>query len=896
MSEVLLKNVQEILNEEKFTRSSLSNYSTNQFKEFDLILKEAQEGRAYDDLKKLCDEHLGHTKNSIIALYLSGMIALSRQLIDDAAMVSLVSIFLDNHKWNIVKFLCERMLDFGESKFALRTLADGYKNENEDDAVYGIWERLVKVDYDEADLAKALAEHYEKQGDSVTAIDYYKKALNRYINKQLFINVKDIWEKLLLYCPADIDFFLHVQKKIARNISEDKAVLLLRDVYTSCIKRDDMDTAITILKLMLQYDEKDVQARKDITECFRKKYAHHSQLEEYIRISNLSAAYRDVHEAIMDFEKHIAFDKGNFVFHRTWGVGRIAGVEGDEIVIDFAKKRSHSMSLKMAVNALQTLSKNHIWVLKATQKKEKLYDRIKNDYVWALKTIIKSFDNACDIKRIKAELVPGVLSPGEWTTWSLKAREVLRSDPSFGTSLNSVDVFTVREHPISIEEKLFNEFKAEKNFFDRVQTMRNFVAQKDIEPDSEYFNEMLDYFRGFLRPNQQTNEQVVSSYLLVKEILARYPHSGITLPLNFPELFGPIEDVAELFNGIKDSKIKEDFLHHIKLFVPGWADIYVKLFPYALLNTILVNLIKEGYEEKLVAMTINCFENFREYREAVVWLFRNAAEESWFIKAGIPYEKQLITLIYILDISYREIENHRDTSENRKINKQVYNILFKEAKLVNYIETADTDTIIWIYTFISDVKDLDPQDKINLRSRILDKYPDLKFFGNEEKPTVSLRGLIVTSAMYEEKQRQLAHIMEVEVPANSKEIENALLQGDLRENAEYKAAKEKQELLNSTVAKLKEEIEQAQLFDPATINTERVSFGTKVTLKNNGSGKNEEYTILGPWESNPENGIISYLAPLGTAALNKGIGDKFDFTINNENISYIVEKISAAPF
>jgi transcription elongation factor GreA len=554
------------------------------------------------------------------------------------------------------------------------------------------------------------------------------------------------------------------------------------------------------------------------------------------------------------------------------------------------------MSLKMAVNALQTLSKNHIWVLKATQKKEKLHERIKNDYVWTLKTIIKSFDNACDIKRIKAELVPGILSTGEWTTWSLKAKEILKSDPSFGISPDSVEVFTVRERPISIEEKLFNEFKAEKNFFDRVQTLRNFVAQKDIEPDSEYFTEMLDYFRSFLRLNQQTNEQIVASYLLVKEILAQYPHSGITLPFNFLEIFEPIEDVAELFNKIKDSKLKEDFLHHIKLFVPGWADIYVKLFPHALLNTILVNLVKEGYEEKLVAMTINCFENFREYREAVVWLFRNAAEESWYIKAGIPYEKQLITLIYILDISYREIENHRDTSENKKINKQVHNILFKESKLVNYIDTADPDTIIWIYTFINDVKDLDPQDKINLRSRILDKHPDLKFFESEEKAVSSLRGLIVTSAMYGEKQRQLAHIMEVEVPANSKEIETALLQGDLRENAEYKAAKEKQELLNSTAARLKEEIEQAQLFDPATVNTDRVSFGTKVTLKNKDSGKNEEYTILGPWESSPENGIISYLAPLGIAALNKGVGDTFDFTVNNEKISYTVKKISAAPF
>jgi transcription elongation factor GreA-like protein len=322
-------------------------------------------------------------------------------------------------------------------------------------------------------------------------VDYYKKALHRYINKQLFTNVREIWAKLLEYCPEDIDFFLHVQKKIAKNISEEKAVLLLEDVYASCKKRKDTNTAISILKIILDYDERDSLARKEITECFREKYAGHSQLEEYVRISNLSQNWRNVHEAIQDFEKHIAFDKGNFVFHRTWGVGRIAGVQGDEIVIDFSKKRGHSMGLKMGVNALQTLSKTHIWVLKATKKKEELHERVKNEPVWALKTVIKSFGNSCDIKRIKAELVPSVLSAGEWTTWSTKAREVLKSDPSLGVSPDNIDLYTVRERPISIEEKIFNEFKAQRNFFDRVQTIRSYVDQKDVELDSEFFTEMF---------------------------------------------------------------------------------------------------------------------------------------------------------------------------------------------------------------------------------------------------------------------------------------------------------------------------------------------------------------------------------------------------------------------
>ena len=887
----LLKNVQEMLNEEKWTRAALSNYSTNQFKELDVILKEAKEGRAIDELKKSCDEHLIHTKNSIIALYLSGMVALSRQLIDDSAMINLVTIFIDNHKWGIVKYLCERILDYGESKFALHVLSDCMKNENEEAAVYEIWERLVKVDYEEADLAKALAERNEKAGQIEAAVDYYKKALHRYINKQLFTNVREIWEKLLTLCPNDIDFFLHVQKKIAKNISEDKAVVLLNDVYR-IFKDKDTDTAITLLKIILSYDERDVHARREITECFRKKYAAHSQLEEYVKISNLTQNYRNVHEAITDFEKHIAFDKGNFVFHRNWGVGRIASIHGDEIIIDFAKKRNHSMSLKMAVNALQTLSKNHIWVLKATWKKEKLHDKIKEDPVWALKIVIRSFGNSCDFKRIKAELCPAVLSAGEWTSWSSKAREKLKSDPDFGISPDNIDIFTIRERPISIEEKLYNEFKAQRNFFDRAATIRAYVHQKKSELDSEYFTEMYGFLTGFLRSKAQTGECAIAAYLLLKELAGKYPHLNSGLSQNFQEIFSEISDVPSLYKNLKDNKFKEEFLHHIKLFIPNWAEIFIKLFPHALNHSIILQLENEGYKEKLTEMTLDCYENYREFRGAVVWLFKNCMKNDWFIAANIPFEKRLITLIHILDLSYRDIENHRDTQENRKINKQVYTILFKEGYLNSLIDGADSDTITRIYTFINDVKDLDPQDKLNLRSRILDKCPDFKFFGDVEKKVS--HGLTVTAAKHEEMQKLLAHIINVEIPANSKEIEFALSLGDLRENSEYKSAKEKQEHLNTQAAKLKEDLERAQIFDPRSINAEKVTFGTTVVLRNETKGQTEKYTILGQWESDPDNNIISYLSPFGSSILNKTVGEHFDFEINDEKISYTVEQISAA--
>ena len=898
----LLKNLQEALNEEKWTRATLSNYSTGQFKELDEILKNARTEKVIDELKKNCDDHLAHTRNSIIALYLSGMIALSRQIIDDSAIINLVSIFLDNHKWGIVKYLCNRILDYGESKFALRTIADCYKNDNEEDKIFGVWERLVKVDFEEAEITKNLAEHYEKQGRKEEAVDYFKKALHRYINKGSFANVKEIWEKLININVEDIDFFLHIRKKIAKNISEDKAVILLNELYAK-YKDIDIDIAITILKIALEYDDKDVHGRREIIDCYRLKYASHSHLEEYIRISNLSQNYRDVHQAISDFEKHIAFDKGNFVYHRTWGVGRIANIEGDDIRIDFAKKRGHSMSLKMAVDALQTLSKEHIWVLKATKKPQELKEKIKdkNDNItFALKTIIKSFGNACDMKRIKAELTPSILSAGEWATWNTKARDILKSNPDFGVSPDNSDVFIVRDRPISVTEKLYIEFTAQKNFYDRVLSIRDYINNSKASPDSDFFTEMFSYFTTFLRPRQeaagQNIENMTASYLIIKELVSHkdYAHLKPAIKADFTEIFNNIKDVPSLFKSLKDSKLKAEFLDSVKRDIPSWPDIYISLFPVSQITSITEQLEEAGFNDKLSLMCRNCFGNLRDYREAVVWLYKNSRDTSWYKAVDISFEKQLINLINILDITYRDIENNKDTVENRKINKLVYNILFKEGDLVNYINNADEDAIIRIFSFVNDVKDLDTQDKQNLRNKILDKYPGFKFFSDPEKKVS--RGLIVTLAMFEEKKKQLTHIMDIDVPANSKEIEYALSLGDLRENAEYKAAKEKQEQLNSQAAKLKEDLERAQLFDPQTINTNRISFGTKVILSNETAGGKEEYNILGPWESDPDNNIISYLSPFGSAILNKIEGEKFEFIINEERITYLVDKITRSDF
>jgi transcription elongation factor GreA len=292
-------------------------------------------------------------------------------------------------------------------------------------------------------------------------------------------------------------------------------------------------------------------------------------------------------------------------------------------------------------------------------------------------------------------------------------------------------------------------------------------------------------------------------------------------------------------------------------------------------------------------MLTNVVSRYREQRDAFVWIAKNLLQERWLERMNISREKIYIGLIHLLDISYRDIANKQNASANRKTNRQIQEFLFEEGKLLEFLMAADQDSITRLYTLVDDVKELDPSIKIQLKHRIKEKFPHFHFLGEPGAEKVSL-GLLVTRASYEKKQQDLKRVIDVEIPENSKEIGVAQAKGDLRENAEYKAALEKQEMLKVTASRLKEEVQQAQIFNENEVKTDRIAFGTRVRLNNRKTDQPEEYVILGPWESNPSRNVISYLSPLGMALWDHRPGEELKFTINQNEFHYSVESIEKA--
>jgi transcription elongation factor GreA len=132
----------------------------------------------------------------------------------------------------------------------------------------------------------------------------------------------------------------------------------------------------------------------------------------------------------------------------------------------------------------------------------------------------------------------------------------------------------------------------------------------------------------------------------------------------------------------------------------------------------------------------------------------------------------------------------------------------------------------------------------------------------------------ITKQGFDALKKELDQLRKVERPGNIKAIEEARAHGDLSENAEFSAAKERQSFLDARINELEYKLGNAQVIDPETLSKEKAVFGCTVVLENMGTGDEVSYQLVGPDESNIKEGRISFDSPLGKAIVGKKLGDE----------------------
>lgn len=152
--------------------------------------------------------------------------------------------------------------------------------------------------------------------------------------------------------------------------------------------------------------------------------------------------------------------------------------------------------------------------------------------------------------------------------------------------------------------------------------------------------------------------------------------------------------------------------------------------------------------------------------------------------------------------------------------------------------------------------------------------------------------MYVTKETLEQMKAELHRMKTVERPAASKAIAEAREKGDLKENAEYDAAKEAQGLLEARISRMETELANARILDASEIDTSKVSILTKVTITNKATKKSMTYQIVSEKEADLKLQKISVTSPIGKGLLGKKIGDEAEIFAPNGKIVFSIDNIS----
>jgi transcription elongation GreA/GreB family factor len=183
-------------------------------------------------------------------------------------------------------------------------------------------------------------------------------------------------------------------------------------------------------------------------------------------------------------------------------------------------------------------------------------------------------------------------------------------------------------------------------------------------------------------------------------------------------------------------------------------------------------------------------------------------------------------------------------------------------------------------------------NKRSLMARMIRTHPELQSMltGDSEEKEGSL---IVSWSSLEKRKEEYDDLVSKKIPENTREIGIARSYGDLRENFEYKAAKEMQTVLMRRKAELEQMLARARGTNFENADLTQVSIGTKVTLRDTGSGEIFEYIVLGAWDSEPDQHIVSYQTVIGQALLGKKPGQTVELPSETSSRQVEIVEIEA---
>ncbi|MFL6234314.1 MAG: GreA/GreB family elongation factor [Thermoanaerobaculia bacterium] len=675
------------------------------------------------------------------------------------------------------------------------------------------------------------------------------------LSKGDFDSIEGDWLARIEKDPTDLDYYVGVARALIGTGEEGRARSLLELLDDHLRESGRWAPRLQLLKkagaLYLPADK----LHPTVSSTLGKLYGDRSTYKALYEAVGLHRAPTDIPktwEKVERLEGLLAFDVGTVVAMEGKGVGRVveANLGLESFKVDFERIRGLTVGFKAAPKLLKPLAPDHVLrrkleapaSLKALPPPE------------LLRTVLQSYPDRPLTAGEVRDIVAGLVSEPAWTSWwaaarkhsqvvasGSGARQTYRWADSSGDALESVWKAFERAEPRKKIERLRREGARDEGLRDRMAANLAEVGEQVADSDPGL---AFEIWFAIERSGSKIVDQVDWT---PDDLLADQPQ--------------------RVFAGVEERLLRERAYAMVRERREDWPAIYRDAMtkesdPRAL--DLLADGLATGAPRELDRLLDGLLAQPHRNPAAFVWLAERAAvDEAMRTRNALRLLQQILTTL------------SRDEFATFRV--RLLALAESGGTVPRLLSHLSEDQAAQAEEAIQRSAPLEPYQREQLVNAIHLRFQNLR----KESGPPPIYALIES---VEAKRAELQQILSKEIPANRKAIEEARAMGDLRENFEYKSARQRHEYLNARAASLNGELQRVRLIEPGGTDTSEVRIGTRVQLS---GARQRAVTILGPWESKPEEDVISYESDLAKDLLGRKPGDQV--SLGGE--SWTIEKI-----
>lgn len=653
-------------------------------------------------------------------------------------------------------------------------------------------------------------------------------------DQKKFSELENAWIRRVEQDPTDLAVFFAVAAAAKKKGHGPGALGWLRMLADELGRRDDESARFQVLAEIARSSPTDTAVRGELEASLKKRFAGHPALTSVLAKLGIAKA-PDAGAAAGKAERWLRFAPGDVYFLPGRGPGRIVELNPalDVIRLEVGATKL-PLSLISAERTLERLPEGH-FLRDRLERPDEVKAAAASDPSETVRRILASFGRPLTVAEIKDHLA-GIVEESRWTSFWTSAK---RHPQLLVAGASRTARVSWSESAGAADEEIRRSFTGAD-------------PRKQIEIARKHGKRSKDLAREFAerlaaRARESAQEDPALAWELSQTAARLAPAHAEAFP---PEALLEGGDPSRVISKIRDSAARERALEAVRERFPRWTDLFLEQFQKDEDGRVLAYLHREleAAKDRRDDITRRILRSPRMAPRAFVWLVERIQDENAPAPPG---------LFLVLVDALRQDEFSALRARLKEF--------FDPGKIaVRIVRGAAEEEAREYLTAITRAAGLEEHRRSTVREALLMAFPDLRAPAREY--------LYGTAESIEARRLELIQLKQVDLPANAEAMRTAKEHGDLRENFEYQSARQKHEYLSARIANLADELSRARPLDPGKIDPSEVRVGTRVTLKDVASGATRTATILGPWDSKPEEGVYSYQSEFADSLLGLRVG------------------------